>query len=208
MNVPVKSKRKTHTDPYAGGEKSGKKARTDALHPYVAPTVQSVLAPPAVLPAPLLVVSAPPPPVPTPTTLISTPPAPTTFFSTQIPLALIHPLPNVSVPTSNLPSNLSAFPVSAYLPKENVPPISFVPVPARTGTVSAASSSSKRKPQTMPMQPGDDGFNPAAIDIRDKLVLQRLKRQHLNKVCKLYNVPAKGTNEDLIDHLQKLAAKT
>ena len=33
MNVPVKSKRKKHTDPYCGGEQSGKRARTDAHHP-------------------------------------------------------------------------------------------------------------------------------------------------------------------------------
>ncbi|KAF8170158.1 hypothetical protein BJ912DRAFT_827015, partial [Pholiota molesta] len=32
MNVPVKSKRKKHTDPYAGGEQSGKRARKDARH--------------------------------------------------------------------------------------------------------------------------------------------------------------------------------
>ncbi len=32
MNVPVKSKRKKHTDPYCCGEQSGKWARTDARH--------------------------------------------------------------------------------------------------------------------------------------------------------------------------------
>ena len=33
MNVPVKSKRKKHTDPYSGGERPGKKAKRDALTP-------------------------------------------------------------------------------------------------------------------------------------------------------------------------------
>lgn len=38
MNVPVKGKkRKIHTDPYAGGEQSGKKARPDARQPLQSP---------------------------------------------------------------------------------------------------------------------------------------------------------------------------
>ena len=37
MGVPVKSKRKTNTDPYCGGERSGKKAKPDARIPLTGP---------------------------------------------------------------------------------------------------------------------------------------------------------------------------
>ncbi|KAJ8093366.1 hypothetical protein PM082_020223 [Marasmius tenuissimus] len=48
MNTPVKSKRKTlHTDPYAGGEKSGKKAKKDAR------SALSTVSDPLTVPAPI-----------------------------------------------------------------------------------------------------------------------------------------------------------
>jgi hypothetical protein len=43
MNVRVKSKRKIHTDPYGGGERSGKKAKPDARS---APTIFTQTQPP------------------------------------------------------------------------------------------------------------------------------------------------------------------
>lgn len=49
MNVHVMSKQKTHTDPYAGGEHSGKKAKTDE-HKVHTPTAMVELPVPVPVP--------------------------------------------------------------------------------------------------------------------------------------------------------------
>jgi hypothetical protein len=120
MGVAIKSKRKTHTDPYSGGERPGKKAKPDARIP-----------------------------------LTNTNPA-------------FTPVPLVT---------------SAILPALHIPPQPFTPITSLPVAVPSAPSYY---------------FDERSIDVQDLSKLQSLHRTQLNKLCKLYKVKAKGTNEDII----------
>jgi hypothetical protein len=97
MGVAVKTKRKTtHTDPYSGGERSGKKAKPDA---------RAALARPAPTLAASLIPAAPPAPAPTiavlaPTFVNYTPVIPTNI-PTAVPLPPRPPHVHLAPPPTN-----------------------------------------------------------------------------------------------------------
>lgn len=126
MGVAVKSKRKTHTDPYSGGERPGKKAKPDARIPLTNPN-------PAFTPVPLM--------------------------------------------------------TSAILPALHIPP---QPITSITS------------PPVIALSAPSYYFDERSIDMQDLSKLQSLHRTQLNKLCKLYKIKTKGTNEDIVTCLHGL----
>jgi hypothetical protein len=167
MNVRVKSKRKAHTNPYAGREQPGKKAKPDAQsseNSAPAPTLSNCTTIPAL--------SNP-----------SAPPAPSQILPwTQPMVPIVQPL--ISLPLS-LPQ-ISTLASSSYL---QIPP---TPIPQWL-LKPGSSTVSSIPPQTL-LTPE---FRPEMFSLDNLPALNALKRVHLNQLCAFHSLKANRRNKEI-----------
>jgi len=191
MNVPVKSKRKKHVDPYGGGERSGKKAKTDARQPVDIPAVAESSTRPLLEPPchDICVKNLQPQFMPP---------------SQPLSISVAPPLPSPCIFHISGASHVS-HPVPLTLP--TFPPVPlFVPALAtsmvpQSNPGSEMSASESRVPQMSKYATPD--FDPTLVDLRNTLYLRNLKRPFLTALCYHYGISAGGTNIAIIDRLQQ-----
>ncbi|KAJ3506163.1 hypothetical protein NLJ89_g7021 [Agrocybe chaxingu] len=182
MNVKVKSKRKMHTDAYSGGERSGKKAKPDALEP-LKPSVLPEKSSPATFPMVAM-------PVPasqglsqfTSVSVVLDQPTPS---APSIPSKTSGPLFSLSPSLWNLPAPTTAFQASSSAsrgqPFRNVP----VQLPC-TNTGSGT-----------PISRTAENLDPTNVNLRDADCLRKLKRRDLNVICFYHALSAERANTDV-----------
>ena len=182
MNVRVKSKRKIHTDPYGGGERSGKKAKPDARS------------------APTTIITQTQPPVASQPFATSQPPV----TSVCIPGALT----SVSLDTQQLPSSVPDLnPGSITRASKSIAMAFSTDIPSLTSAAPSLHmlAGPSRAFNVIPMaveSSSGQTFCPVTFDLRNAFSLNMLKRPQLNQLCKHHGVAAGGTNEALITRLQ------
>lgn len=187
MNAAVKSKRKKHTDPYGGGERSGKRSQVDVCESVIEKPATSAMLekeseemdlpanPEIALPAPTFPIFP---------MILGNPNTSSAGGAVgQPPLSAIVHQPNTNQP-------------QIHIPKSSLLPSMF----SLSTPVQAFANCSQ-----IPLRHVDsETFNPATVDTRDLVLLQSFKRKQLNENCFHHRISAGGKSQDVIDRLLRL----